>query len=186
MPTPRRRPETRLTQVHRQPVPGAEYPTAREAIQAALAQRPVAILLEGRNLVVAKAEAERMEAAGVRFAYLSEHNGRVVTVPVNPDASDIGDDFVITGTSRRAAGSGTWAHGKVAGHKFEALVFPEHAEQESFELDQSKISKLQIKRIADGAEVCSFDRGWDCEPVDATTRAVVEFLKGILADRVYG
>ena len=100
--------------------------------------------------------------------------------------TDIGDDLVITGTSRRAVASGTWAHGKVAGHKFEALVFPEHAEQESFELDQSKISKLQIKRIADGAEVCSFDRGWDCEPVDATTRAVVEFLKGILADRVYG
>jgi len=41
---------------------------------------------------------------------------------------DLGDDLRITKTTRRAAGAGTWVCGTIAGHRFDALVFPEHAE----------------------------------------------------------
>ncbi|HJZ93289.1 MAG TPA: hypothetical protein VKE40_20605 [Gemmataceae bacterium] len=62
---------------------GREYATARDAIEAAAAAKPVAIRFDGRNLVVTKAEADRMAAAGIAFAYLCDHDGRIVTVPVN-------------------------------------------------------------------------------------------------------
>ncbi|GIW80414.1 MAG: hypothetical protein KatS3mg105_2221 [Gemmatales bacterium] len=60
-----------------------EFATAAEAIGFAATNRPVAIRLEGKNLVVRQEDAERLEAAGVSFAYLHEHEGRLVTVPVN-------------------------------------------------------------------------------------------------------
>ncbi len=58
-----------------------EFATANEAIRFAAANRPVAIRLEGRNLVVCQDDADRLAAAGVTFAYLHDHEGR--TVPVN-------------------------------------------------------------------------------------------------------
>ena len=61
---------------------------------------------------------------------------------------DIGDDLRITKTTRRAAGSGTWVCGTLHGHRFDALVFPEHAENAEWELGDSRISKLWIKRLA--------------------------------------
>lgn len=50
--------------------------------------RGVAITLGGRAWVVEKAEAERLAAQGVEFAYLFDHEMpdgtfRIVTVPVN-------------------------------------------------------------------------------------------------------
>jgi hypothetical protein len=61
-----------------------EFPSAHEAIQYSEADgRGTAIHLGGKNLVVAEADAERLAAAGVYFAYLFDHRGRVVTVPVN-------------------------------------------------------------------------------------------------------
>lgn len=60
-----------------------EFATAAEAIRFAKANRPVAIRLEGKNLVVRQEDADRLEATGVAFAYLHEHEGRIVTVPVN-------------------------------------------------------------------------------------------------------
>jgi hypothetical protein len=72
-----RRPKPALIQ-------GAEFPSAREAIRHARASwRGKAILLGGKNLVVRPEDADRLAAAGVAFAYLCEHRGRVVTVPVN-------------------------------------------------------------------------------------------------------
>ena len=63
---------------------GTEFPTADEAIQYTEASgRGVAITIGGKNLVVEQAEADRIAAAGVSFAYLCEHHGRIVTVPVN-------------------------------------------------------------------------------------------------------
>ena len=44
------------------------------------------------------------------------------------DDLDVGHDLEITKTTRRAAGAGTWVCGTLSGHRFEALVFPEHAE----------------------------------------------------------
>jgi hypothetical protein len=66
-----------------------EFETASEAIQWTEADgRGVAVLVDGKNLVVARAEADRLAAAGVEFAYLHDHEmpddeHRIVTVPVN-------------------------------------------------------------------------------------------------------
>jgi hypothetical protein len=99
--------------------------------------------------------------------------------------TEIGDDLMITKTTRGGAGAGTWAIGTVAGHRFDGLVFPLHADQPSFEMDQSRISKLWIKRISDGQVVCNFDRGWDIRPRTKAARAIVAFLAARLADRIY-
>ncbi len=34
---------------------------------------------------------------------------------------EIGDDLVITRTSRQAAGAGTWVRGRMKGHRFDVL-----------------------------------------------------------------
>ncbi|MBN2024052.1 MAG: hypothetical protein JW809_14815 [Pirellulales bacterium] len=102
----------------------------------------------------------------------------------NDDA--IGDDLRITKTTRRAAGSGTWVIGAVAGHRFEALVFPAHAACPDFELGDSRLSKLWIERLADRRTVCSFDRGWDLRPATPEAAAIADFLAAGLAEHVYG
>jgi hypothetical protein len=104
----------------------------------------------------------------------------------NTKANEIGDDLRITRTTRRAAGSGTWVIGTIAGHKFNALVFPEHAECPDYEWGDSRISKLWIQRTADGATVVNFDRGWDIRPMDATAQAIADFLAAGLAEHTYG
>jgi hypothetical protein len=61
-----------------------EYATSRAAVeQAARTPGSSAIRLEGRNLVVRREEAERLAASGRYFAYLCDHHGLIVTVPVN-------------------------------------------------------------------------------------------------------
>lgn len=102
-----------------------------------------------------------------------------------PKATEIGDDLVITKTTRRASGGGTWVCGTIAGHRFEALVFPEHADCPDFELGDSRISKLWIKRLADGETVVNFDRGWDVRPANATAGAIADFLAAGLAEHVF-
>ncbi|MBN2296639.1 MAG: hypothetical protein JXM70_29695 [Pirellulales bacterium] len=99
---------------------------------------------------------------------------------------DIGYDLEITKTNRRATCGGTWVHGRIAAHRFQALVFPEHAEEPNFELDESRISKLWIRREADRKTVCNFDRGWDIQPADATAKEIVDFLAEGLAQYTYG
>ena len=99
---------------------------------------------------------------------------------------DIGYDLEITKTTRRTTSGGTWIHGRIAGHGFQALVFAEHAEEPEYELGQSRISKLWIRRLADKRTVCNFDRGWDIQPADATAAAIVDFLAEGLAQYTYG
>lgn len=66
-----------------------EFETAGEAIQDTDANgRGVAVRVNGENLVVDPADADRLAAAGVEFAYLCDHEMpdgeyRIVTVPVN-------------------------------------------------------------------------------------------------------
>ena len=66
-----------------------EFETAHEAIQWTEADwRGVAVRVDGKNLVVDRAEADRLAAAGVEFAFLCDHEmpdgeHRIVTVPVN-------------------------------------------------------------------------------------------------------
>ena len=98
---------------------------------------------------------------------------------------DLGDDFEITKTTRRASGGGTWVCGRLNGHRFDALVFPEHADNPEWELGDSRISKLWIQRLADKATVFSWDRGMDIPAADNIAGAVADFLAGGLADHIY-
>jgi hypothetical protein len=65
------------------------FETADEAIQHMYADgRGEAVLLRGTYLNVAKADCDRLAAAGVEFAYLHDHempdgSHRIVTIPVN-------------------------------------------------------------------------------------------------------
>ena len=99
---------------------------------------------------------------------------------------DIGDDLEITKVTRQAAGAGTWVGGRLNGHRFDALVFPEHAEHADYEIGQSRISKLWIKRLADQRVVFNWDRGADVPADDQTTKALVDFLAAGLADLIFG
>ena len=67
-----------------------ELNSAGEALQHANADPrfDTALLLDGKPYAMAKREAERLESAGVEFAYLFDHelpDGRsvIMTVPVN-------------------------------------------------------------------------------------------------------
>jgi hypothetical protein len=97
----------------------------------------------------------------------------------------VGDDLHITKVTRRAGGGGTWVCGRLAGHRFDALVFPEHAENREWELGDSRISKLWVQRLADRREVFNWDRGADVPAVDATAQAIVDFLAAGLADHIH-
>jgi hypothetical protein len=97
-----------------------------------------------------------------------------------------GDDLTFTRQARHGGVGGTWVIGLVAGHRFQALVFPAHAENSGYELGESQISKLWVQRLADGVVVFNFDRGLDVPAPDAQTRAVVDFLTDGLAERVFG
>ena len=68
-----------------------------------------------------------------------------------------------------------------AGHRFDALVFPEHAENPDWELGQSRISKLWVQRLSDKKTVFHWDRGMDVPAVDQMASAVVDFLAAGLA-----
>jgi hypothetical protein len=54
-----------------------------------------------------------------------------------------------------------------------------------YELEDSRISKLWIQRIADKTTVVNFDRGWDIRPETKIAQAIVSFLAAGLADYVY-
>ena len=98
---------------------------------------------------------------------------------------DLADDLNITNISRRASGAGTWACGTIAGHRFDAPVFPEHADNPEWEIGDSHISKLWVQRLADRRQVFNWDRGADVPAADAKVAAVVDFLCAGLADHVY-
>ncbi|HMO16199.1 MAG TPA: hypothetical protein PKD64_19285 [Pirellulaceae bacterium] len=98
---------------------------------------------------------------------------------------DLGNDLRITKTTRRASGGGTWVGGTIAGHRFDALVFPEHAENEDYELAHSRISKLWLQRIDDQQTVFNWDRGLDVAATTDQAQAIVDFLAAGLADSIY-
>jgi hypothetical protein len=99
--------------------------------------------------------------------------------------AELGDDLRITKTTRRASGGGTWVCGTIAGYRFDALVFPEHAEVADYELGDSRISKLWVAKLSNKETVFNWDRGMDIPAASAKTQAVVDFLAAGLADLVY-
>jgi len=65
------------------------------------------------------------------------------------DNLDVGHDLEFTKITRQAAGAGTWICGTMSEHRFDALVFPEHAADPEWEIGDSRISKLWVQRLAD-------------------------------------
>jgi len=65
------------------PFPALVFPTARAALAHAQAAGGEAIRLDGDHLVVRRQDADQLAAAGVYFAYLCDHHGQIMTVPVN-------------------------------------------------------------------------------------------------------
>ncbi len=98
----------------------------------------------------------------------------------------IGDDLRITKLERRTSSGGAWVRGTIADYCFDALVFAEHAECPDWELGNSRISKLWIARLKNKETVFNWDRGMDTPAASAKTKAVLDFLTGNLAKRVYG
>lgn len=101
---------------------------------------------------------------------------------------EIGEDLTFARDSRRtrAMRKQGWVEGTLNGHKFQAKVFPEHCDVESWELNHSKIAKLHVRRLSDNKEVFNFDRGADVPAENALVQAIVEFLCAGLADHLYG
>jgi len=70
-------------------VEGTQFTKARDAVDHARMYGADAILFAGKILVVEKEESARLERERFAFAYLCEHKGRIVTVPVNEEMSDV-------------------------------------------------------------------------------------------------
>lgn len=98
---------------------------------------------------------------------------------------EIGDDLEVTKVTRHAAGAGTWVLGRLNGYRFNALVFPQHAEEADWEFEDSRISKLWVQRQADRRTVFNWDRGADVPSADRTTSRVVDFLATGIAEYVF-
>ena len=60
-----------------------EFETAHQAMSHAAAEGGEAILINGKRMVVSEHTARRLEEAKVECAYLCDHGGRIVTIPVN-------------------------------------------------------------------------------------------------------
>ncbi len=105
---------------------------------------------------------------------------------MTPTDFDIGYDLEFTEQTLRASGGGTWVIGRIAGHRFEALVFAEHAENPEWEIDDSRISKLWIQRLPDRRVVFNWDRGADVPATDAIVQRIVDFFTVGLAELVFG
>jgi hypothetical protein len=102
------------------------------------------------------------------------------------DPADLLETLRITREAPRKSGGGGWVSGTIGGHDFEALVFPEHAESESYELGDSRISKLWVREQKTRATVANFDRGWDIQPTTDAARRIVDLLAAGLAETVFG
>jgi hypothetical protein len=97
-------------------------------------------------------------------------------------------DLTITKISNRNRNAGgAWVQGKINDeYRFDALVFADHAESESYELNQSKISKLWIQRLTDKTTMFNFDRGLDVPAANTEVQVVVDFLCEGLASLIFG
>lgn len=103
------------------------------------------------------------------------------------DTSDLLDALEIIEVKRRHLSTGgAWVTGTIAGHRFDALVFPEHAENPEYEIDDSRISKLWLQRIEDRVVVYNWDRRADIEAATPVAAKIVEVLAAGLAEFIYG
>ena len=97
----------------------------------------------------------------------------------------IDGDIVVT-SPKPKDGCGGWATGRLGGFRFEAKVYPEHAEFPSFEIGRSRISKLELRRLDTNAIAYAWDRGPDTPATDAEAQQAVDRLVRHLAQHLYG
>ncbi len=109
-----------------------------------------------------------------------------MTNPNETTEMEIAEDLVFEKTEPRKACGGTWTNGTLNGHRFSALVFPEHADTPEYEIGESRISKLWLQRLSDKKMVYNWDRGLDVPPADERAQEIVRFLCEGLAFSVYG
>jgi hypothetical protein len=120
------------------------------------------------------------------YAWVVHAKENMMTTNENEiDAGDLLNTLNITKVERRTSTAGAWVRGTIGGHRFDALVFPEHAVCESYELEDSRISKLWVQRISDRTTVTNFDRGWDVRPTTPLAEQIVDLLAAGLAETVY-
>lgn len=138
--------------------------------------RALLAALEARDVEAQQDAAESIEAVLA-----------TIDPPVPTDPVEMLETLKITKIDRQGcSGGGSWVSGRIAGHRFEALVFPEHAERESYELDKSRISKLWLKNTITGETVANFERGWDIRPTTDDAQQIVDLLSAGLAETVFG
>jgi len=101
------------------------------------------------------------------------------------EGGDLLDSMQITRVERRTSASGAWVTGTIGGYRFEALVFPAHAENPDYEIDESRISKLWLQRMEDRAMVFNWDRGADVPPTTPIAAQIVDLLAAGLAEHIY-
>ena len=98
---------------------------------------------------------------------------------------DLLDTLKIAKISKRKSAPGSWVTGTIGGHRFEALVFPEPAENPEYEIPGSNMSKFWLADAAGHAVAC-FDRGWELKPATETAQRITDLLAAGLAETVYG
>jgi len=101
------------------------------------------------------------------------------------DACELLETLKIKKVQRRTSAGGAWVSGTIAGHRFDALVFAEHATNPEYELADSRISKLWVQRLDDRATVYNWDRGTDVEPTTEVAGVIVDLLAAGLAETIY-
>lgn len=108
------------------------------------------------------------------------------TTPAQPtEPEEMLATLKINKTSGRKTG-GVWVEGTIAGHSFEALVFPEHATDEAYELGTSRISKYFLQENFTHVAVAAFDRGWEVQPTTDAAKKITDLLAAGLAETVFG
>ena len=71
-------------QINNVTIPATEHPSAHEALQhLEVSGDDHAILIGGKYLTAKTPDVEKIAAAGIEFAYLVDHQGKIMTVPVN-------------------------------------------------------------------------------------------------------
>src|SRR5687767_13656637 len=107
----------------------------------------------------------------------NEHRTKEIAMNKNiTNDLDLGHDLVIEPIEPRAWAGGGWVTGSLHGHRFEALIFEDHADNPDIELGDSRISKLWLRRESDKQVVFNWDRGQDIPAADDTAKAIVDFL----------
>lgn len=158
---------------------------ATQAILAAIAQRHLAIdTLQSRgldSLDVHGCSVESLQAA-LQAAY--EAGRRGTRSPARAAGEERHGDITLTRRPQR--GDSGWVEGRIGAYRFSAKVYAGHALVPSYEIGSSRISKLHLTRLADGATAYAWDRGLDIQAIDAAAQTAVDCLCRRLADLIHG